>query len=132
MRIFQTLEEVAIKSNVGWARLASAVVAKNRIISIGTNSYKSHPFQKKWATNKDAIFLHAETSAIHSALKILDTYDLSDCELYVCRMKRPSQHSTEFVYGMSKPCNGCSRAIAEFGISNVYYTTDEDKVIEWL
>ncbi len=131
MKIFQTLEDVAIRSNVGWAKLASAVVCKNRIISIGTNSYKSHPFQKKWASNKDAIFLHAETSAIHSALKILDTDDLSDCDIYVCRVKHIGQNPA-FVHGMSKPCIGCSRAIAEFGIRNVFYTTDEDDVIECL
>jgi deoxycytidylate deaminase len=132
MKIFQTLEEVAIKSNVGWAKLASAVVYKNRIISIGVNSYKSHPFQRRFASNKDAIFLHAETSAIHSALRIMDTHDdLSDCDIYVCRMKHLGPN-LDFVSGMAKPCMGCSRAIAEFGIRNVFYTTDDNGVIECL
>lgn len=131
IRIFQHLEEVAIKSNVGWAKMASAISYKNRIISIGVNSYKSHPFQRRFASNKDAIFLHAETSSIHSALRILDTDDLSDCDLYVCRVKHVGQNPA-FVHGLAKPCRGCQRCIVEFGIKTVYYTTDLDDVIEWL
>lgn len=131
LKIFQHLEEVAIKSNVGWARLASAIVNKNRIVSIGVNKIKTHPFQKRFASNKDAIFLHAETGALCAAIKILNTNDLSDCDIYVCRMKHIDQNP-EFVYGMAKPCLGCSRAIVEFGIRNVFFTTNEDKVIECL
>ena len=50
------------------ARIAAAIVQKNNIVSIGVNSRKSHPFQKKYGKNDDSIFLHAETDAIKNAL----------------------------------------------------------------
>ncbi len=130
-KIFEQLEQQAIESNSGWARLSAAIVYKNRVISTGVNSLKSHPFQKKYGRNVESIYLHAEISAIKSALRCLDVDDLSDVDLYVCRMKRDGQN-TDFQHGLAKPCDGCQRAIADFGIRNVYYTTNNPNEIEYL
>jgi deoxycytidylate deaminase len=128
IKIFSTLEELAILS-IYKHKLAAAIVKKNKIVAVGLNSFdKSHPFQKKWGKNSDAIFLHAEISAIIQALKIMD--DLSNCDLYICRMKK--NEKKEFAYGMSKPCEGCNKAIAAFNIKNVFYTTDTKNVVEIL
>lgn len=114
------------------AKLAAAVVYKNKIVSIGINRNKTDPLQAKFGKNDEAIYLHAEIHAIKNALRELSVDDLAKCDLYVCRVKRPSEKTKKkFVWGMSKPCSGCARAIAEFGIRNVIYTTDcgEHKVI---
>jgi deoxycytidylate deaminase len=57
------------KENLQLARLAAALVYRNEIIAMGTNKNKTHPFQKKYASNADAIFLHAEIDAICNALR---------------------------------------------------------------
>lgn len=105
------------------ARLAAAVVVKNEIISIGVNSKKTDPFQKRFGKNSFSIHLHAEISAIKNALKRIRHDDLAKSTLYVARVKSV-RNST--VYGLSKPCAGCQRAIAEFGIKKVIYTNEEE------
>ena len=128
VKIFETLQQNALLVDAGrLAKLSAAIVQKNRIISVGQNSYKSHPFQKRFGKTTDSIFLHAETSAIVKAIKELDTTDLSNCDLYICRMKRCSRNLND-IYGLAKPCIGCARAITEFGIRNVFYTTNEESI----
>ncbi len=51
---------------------------------------------------------HAEINAIRKASKILDTFDLTDCELYTT----------------GKPCPMCKSAIQWAKIDKVYYVCD--------
>ena len=123
--MFSLLKEVAIATpKVSGARIAAAIVHKNKIISIGVNSKKSSPLQAKYATNKDlSIYLHAEIAAIKNALRQLDVDDFSKVSLYVCRAKNDIA-TNQMVFGLAKPCVGCMRAIIEFNLKNVFYTLD--------
>ena len=126
--IFRTLEKVCI-ANPAEIKMAAAIVRRNRIISIGMNNLnKSHPLAAKFAKSKEAIFPHAEISAIKNALREIDVDDLLKTEMYVCRVKKPKPRSKIWVPGLAKPCEGCRRAILEFGIKRVLYTTDEENV----
>jgi deoxycytidylate deaminase len=113
---------------VAQARIAAALIHKNEILSIGQNKNKSHPFQKKYASNEDAIFLHAETDAIYNALRKYDTETVAKAKLYVCRMKWVNDRKHYFIQGLAKPCKGCQRAIANFNIKHVCYTMDNEGV----
>lgn len=125
-KYFNILEKVAMASEpVFRQRLAALLVYKNEVISIGINKTKSHPFQRKFAKHSDAIYLHAEVDCIKNALRQYDEDIIAKSTLYVLRMKRPENDLKNFMRGLSKPCEGCQRAIAAFGIKNVYYTTDE-------
>lgn len=121
-RYIEQLFEIA-KSNEPSARvrIAAGVVHKNQLISIGTNQTKTHTFQAKFGKNEDAIYMHAEVDAIHSALKLLTLDELAQSTLYIARAKYKGK---EFVRGLSKPCSGCARAIIKFGIQKVYHTID--------
>ena len=130
--IIHTLAKIAEANDDSNIRFAAAVVYRNKIISIGYNRKKSHPFQAKYAKNADAIYLHAEIHAIKNALREISVEDLSKCELYITRVKKPESHSNHFVWGLAKPCCGCQRAIAEFGIKRTVYTTDETGTYEVL
>jgi deoxycytidylate deaminase len=94
---------------------AAALYIGNRLISIGVNQFKTHPLQKKFGINDDAIYLHAEVDAIRNALKRVSLLDLQDATLYVAKSKAGTPK-------MSKPCAGCQRAIIHFGIQNVFWT----------
>ena len=119
LRILQDLSEIAaLTPKVANYKLAAALSYKNRIVAYGTSSYKSSPFQKKYASTEHRIFLHAEIATIKNALRQLDLWQLKKSSLYICRVKNEGK------WGNSKPCEGCQRAIAEFGIKNVYYTVD--------
>lgn len=105
------------------ARLAACLVYKNEVISVGYNQKKSHPFQKQFSKNEDAIYLHAETSAIVNALKTHDLDTLRKSSMYILRLKRLGRSPT-LIEGLAKPCIGCQKALAQFDIRNVYYSTE--------
>ena len=111
-----------VKNN---ARLAACVVYKNDIVSFGINEMKSHPFQAKWGTNKEAIFLHAEVSAIKNALKQITLKEFEKSTLYVCRVRYEDWTKQRLVFGLSKPCDGCIRCISTFNLRSVYYSLDD-------
>jgi len=130
-QIITLLQKVAESVEpVSRARLASCLVYKNEIISIGINRAKTHPFQKRFSSHEEAIFLHSENDAIYNALKRYDLETVSKSRLYVCRVKYADESKAFMVPAMAKPCMGCQRAIAQFNIKHVCYTTEEG--LEWL
>ena len=96
-------------------KLGCAIVYKNRIISIGYNKNKTHP-----KSNTDHNTIHAELDAI---IKVWDE-DLSDCFLYVCRIKKDNS------FGLAKPCYWCMNLIREKNIRNVYHTDNNNRWIK--
>jgi len=126
-RVLNVLTNIAFDvERVANARLAACLLYKGDFVSIGTNKFKSHPFQAKYSKHHEAIYLHAETDAIKNALRILSTDELSRCTMFICRIKQDGS------YGLAKPCDGCMKAIATFNIKNVLYTTGERNSISCL
>jgi deoxycytidylate deaminase len=118
------LEELAFNSNHPSARIAAAIVYKNKIISKGYNEMKSSPFQKRYSSNEEAIYLHAETSAIQRSIKLgFDKFQKSI--LYVVRVKWDSPQKNHIIYGNCCPCDGCMKGIKRFNIGKVIYTLDQ-------
>jgi deoxycytidylate deaminase len=109
-------------------KLAACLVIRNEIISVGFNSDKSHPLQKRFAKNNDAIFKHAEVDCIIKALKVVDEDDLKDATLYVYRVKKQNKGDANWVTGLAEPCPGCKKAIEHFGIKRTVYSTDEESL----
>jgi len=126
--ILHTLAKVAAANPHPQEKFAAAIVSRNRIVSIGMNSMKSHPLQAKYGKNPHAIFLHAEIAAIKNALREVEVDDLSKCDIYITRVKKEKPFTNKFVWGLAKPCIGCERAIAEFGLKRVIYTCDDGDI----
>lgn len=114
----------------GQFRMAAAVVFRNQIIATGVNQMKTHPLMMHPAYRKDQTFLHAEIDAIRNALKVVSREQLARCELRIVRVKRPYNASTTWIHGLAKPCPGCERVIANFGITNINWTEDADSLDE--
>ena len=92
-------------------RLGAVLVHKNIIVSVGMNSYKTHPYM---APRTEWPFLHAEQHAIIRA-------GVDNCEgldLYVARVLKNNE------LALSKPCDVCAKLIKNVGIKNVYYSTN--------
>lgn len=119
---------MAINNNnyVNRARLAASLVIRNEIISVGHNSYKTHPLQKRFSKNIEAIFKHAEVDSIINALRHVDADDLSKATLYVYRVKKLTKDHLYWSDGYAEPCSGCKQAIEHFNLKKVVYSTDED------
>jgi deoxycytidylate deaminase len=108
-------------------KLSAALVIKRDIISIGNNMMRSHPVQKQYGKNNQAIYLHAEINAICNALNHINKDALKKATLYVYRVKKNAKVSnTAWVDGLACPCEGCTAAIHAFGINRVVHSTDTD------
>ena len=100
MKIAKELSEDNLKTNVG-GPFGACVVKDGIIIGKGSNNVLS---------NNDPT-AHAEVMAIRNACKNINSYDLSDCELYTS----------------CYPCPMCLSAIIWSNIKKVYYgNTKED------
>ena len=107
-------------------QIASGIYLKNKLIAIGHNSYKTHPFQAKFGKHRECIYLHAEIDAIKNALKYIDVLSIKRCSLYVARVKWESTSKKLKIQGLARPCEGCARCIATFGIEEVFFTLDNE------
>lgn len=127
-RIVDMLTRLAIENPgvQGRFKMAAGIVYRKHLIATGVNSYKTHPLMNEWGKNEDSIFLHAEIDAIKNALRLIDTQQLSKCDMYIVRVKRKSPSNRAFVHGLAKPCSGCKRAIANFNLRNVFWTEDQE------
>lgn len=105
-------------------RICAAVVLKNQIISFGTNSRKTDPFQARFGKNTHNIYQHAEIAAIKRAKNRISEKDMRNTTLYVVRRKF-TDTNRNFCYGIAKPCDGCAKAIKEYGIKTVIWTENE-------
>lgn len=110
-------------------RLASAVLFKNQIVSVGVNSQKTDPFQTKYMKNPFSIYIHAEVSAVKNALKRIDLDDFKKSSLIVVRIKR-NENNTAFIPAMAKPCMGCMSCISEFGVKHIHFTNEEGNLVQ--
>ena len=100
MKVAKELSEENITTNAG-GPFGACIVKDGKIIGKGNN----HVLGKKDPT------AHAEIEAIRNACKNIDSYDLSNCELYTS----------------CYPCPMCLSAIIWSNIKKVYYgNTKED------
>ena len=111
-------------------KMVSAIVIKGKIISVGVNQKKTHPIQEIYGKNKDSIFLHSEIASIARSLNHLDKSDLSKSNLYTFRVKRPNNKSKRWVSGLAKPCIGCRRALIEFEIPRIIFSTEDNRKMQ--
>ena len=99
-------------------KVGAVIVQKNKLISAGANSDKSHPIQKRY--DKERGFkthhsCHAEVRAIlNSKLN-----SLTGCTVYVYRETKNG------VLGKSRPCPACIKMLRDYGIKRMCYTTEE-------
>lgn len=98
------------------AKLAACLGKGSAVYCIGFNQRKTHPFQARYAKNKDTIYLHAEIDALVKAVKAFKEEDIGKMTMYVCRVHKSGEKA------MAKPCIGCISAIAAFGIKRVIFT----------
>lgn len=92
----------------------------------GENSYKSHPFVKRFSDNTDKICLHAELEAILEAVRYFSRirgvsytthqYDLSSFRMYVASVLADGTPA------LAKPCLTCQRALDYYGIHDITWT----------
>lgn len=92
-------------------QLCALVINKNRVLSVGYNSNKTHPIMDTTMRQ-----LHAECSAV---LRCPDA-DLKGCDVIVARAR------SEGRAGLARPCRACQSILKRRGVKRVFYTTNWD------
>lgn len=93
------------------------------MVGVGFNTNKTHTQQMKYNRFRSmddsrvvAHKTHAEIACLHSIRHMRDK--AAKMKLYIFRTRKDQD------YGQCRPCPACMKAIQEFGIKDIYYTTD--------
>lgn len=131
---FQKLEDVALSlldnHNANRCRHFSFILYKNRIISIGNNSKKTHPLNLKNRKTSlrtgedfsDQKHICSEFSAINK-LKNMTNIDTKKCVLVNIRYNRNGE------IALSKPCMSCENLLKYFSFKRVIWTDNDGNYI---
>jgi len=105
---FEEAYSQALKSDMNFNH-GAILIYRGKIIGRGYNTYKhSNP------NCKDS--LHAEISAIKSALNKIHAKELKKCELVIIRVNKTGECLN------SMPCSNCQRAIRDYNIKRVFHS----------
>jgi deoxycytidylate deaminase len=99
----------------------SFILQRNRIISIGLNSTKTHPLNLKYNyinKNKEKI---SDIVGTHSELNAVIKLGEEDCSKLTLINTRINRNN---LLDYSAPCNGCSDMIKQLNFQNVFYSTN--------
>lgn len=121
-RFFQLAKNASTFSDFPKQKLGAVIVYKNKVLSVGWNTSKTIPMQRKF--NKYRNFdpetavnsAHAEMIALDRLLKQYDNVDFSRCSIFVWRNYKDGSPA------LARPCPACEHALREIGITDVYYT----------
>jgi deoxycytidylate deaminase len=118
VKILKKIEEVAFalepanRTDCHFFHVA-AIFKRNKILSIGQNSFKTHPIAQKYGHRNNS--LHAEIS---SAIRYGND-DFSGLSMAVLRISR--QHKL----ALSKPCEHCQKFLLDTNLKNIFYTDEQ-------
>lgn len=104
-------------------KMSAGIVYRRHLVSTGVNSYKTHPLMQSPGYHSEQIYMHAEVDAIRNALRLISQEQLAKSSIYIVRVKK-MRDLTGYQYGMARPCKGCTRMIASFGIDSAWWSLD--------
>jgi len=106
----------------------SFILDRNRIISIGMNSTKTHPMNLKYNyinKNKENI---SDIVGTHSELNAVIKLGEEDCSKLTLVNTRINRNN---LLDHSAPCYGCSDMIKQLNFKNVYHTDSQANFIQY-
>jgi len=120
-RYFDKARKTALILDFTKTHIGCVAIYQKQVVGLGCNCNKTHPTQKyynRYRTPSESMLpkLHTEINCINQ-IKHLDI-NLSKVKLYIYRIRKDQ------AYGMARPCPSCMAAIKDFGIRNIYYTTN--------
>lgn len=114
-------------SNRHSSKIGAIIAYKNRVISYGYNSTKQHPIQKEYNKYRfidgNPCDVDLITNSLHAEMMALLNIrgfkgELSKCSIFIYREYKSGSMA------LVRPCEGCSKALNDYGIKNIYYTTN--------
>lgn len=102
----------------------SFIFDRTRLVSIGLNSYKTHPLNLKYNyINKEKIRISSIVGT-HSEMSAVIKLGKKDCQgLTIVNTRINRKNELDYCY----PCSGCLDMIKKLGFKNVFFTNKEKK-----
>ena len=121
LKLFNLARAVAQTSTHDKARIGAVIIVGKDIVSVGVNGNKSHPLQKlynkyRFDDDRARCLKHAEIDAIIKAKR--DPLNDDGAAIYIYRELRTG------VQGMCRPCAGCMRALSDYNIKSIFFSTE--------
>jgi deoxycytidylate deaminase len=128
-KILEMLTRLAIENPGTRTRykMAAGIVYRKHLLATGVNSYKTHPLMASPGYHREQIYMHAEVDAIRNGLRLVSQDQLAKSAIYIVRVKQ-KREGRGYTFGLAKPCRGCTRMIASFGIENVWWSEDFEPI----
>ena len=133
-KFFDQAKKISETSDFKKAHVGCVAVYKGNVIAVGCSTNKTHPAQKYYnqfriPEGEDVSMasipkLHAEINCLNQ-LKHMNV-NFAKVKLYIYR----KCHDRPF--GIARPCPSCMAAIKDFGIRDIYYTTNDGYAYEKL
>lgn len=127
-RYMDVARAISKTSDYHGAKLGCVVAYNKNILSVASNSEKTHTLQKVY--NKFRNFNPDEASnKLHSEIHALSwligkPINWSKIELYIYRELKNGQPA------ISKPCEACSKLIKDLGIKTVFYINENGQRVK--
>jgi len=117
-RIIKIAADLAATSNHPKAHIGAVLTVGRDIISVGVNGRKSHPLQKyynkfRFLDDTAHHLMHAELEAIIRGRSLIR----NNATMYIYRLMRSGKQ------GMCRPCGGCMKALKDYNIRDIVYST---------
>lgn len=96
------------------------LIRKSKIVHIGWNKYKTHPYNLSHPYHDGTTYRHAELDVCFKSGK----EDLYGYSLVVVRIDRNGRVCN------SLPCKGCQSVIKQFGIETVYHSDINGVIVQ--
>lgn len=123
---FNISKEVSKMSSYRKAHVGCIAVLNHRIISSGTNNYKSEPIQQelnkiRFIDDNRALCIHSAHAEVRCLKPLLsENIRMRNIKLYVYRELKSG------IPALARPCASCMKLIRDCGIRYIYYTGDNE------
>lgn len=125
-KFFNIAKNLSLLSKFDTYRFGAVITLKDKVITKGYNSPKSHPIQKYYndkfkhfINDNSQHGIHAEMSALNELKQIIKNTNIDVKKLQITIYRSDKEGNSK----MARPCAGCMAAIKEIGIPIVNYTT---------
>lgn len=135
-KMFDKAKQIASTSTYDGHSLGCVITYKGHIVSMASNSNKTHPLQRKYnkkyrkfnKSEKPIMDLaHAEILALANIpYPIEQNIRWNEVNVYVYRIS-PGKR---LQMGLARPCAACLAALRDKGIKNLYYSSDDGFIFE--
>jgi deoxycytidylate deaminase len=103
------------------------IMRKDRVVSIGVNSYRTHPIAKRLKIKKLA---EGQCAELNACLKVGLSHrdglpDFSRLDMLVVKINKDGS------FGNSLPCAGCRELIRQCGFRKVWYSSSEGEITQY-